>query len=272
MPIVEGVRRVGGGGQSTGTAHYSYSQTGSLAYVPGPVTTGSAEGTDLAIFDRKGTAQPLKLPLRPYRSPRASPDGKSVTFDSEDESDAIVWVYELAGTSAIRRLTFGGKNRAPIWSADGYWVAFQSDREGDLAIFRQRADGSGTAERLTKPDKGTSHTPQSWSPDGEHLLFTVQTGEQQFSLWTMAMKDRRTAAYGNVQSPGNLEGEFSPDGRWIVYNSRESGSGQVFVQPFPSTGAKYQIPQSGGAPYWMGKGNELILNIGPRSPSQPRLG
>ena len=59
-------------------------------------------------------------------------------------------------------MTFGGKNRFPIWSADGQRIAFQSDREGDTAIFWQAADGTGTAERLTKPDKDTAHVPESW--------------------------------------------------------------------------------------------------------------
>ncbi len=62
----------------------------------------------------------------------------------------------------MQRLTFGGNNRFPIWTANNR-VAFQSDREGDLAIFWQSAVG-GTAERLTKPEPGTSHVPESWSP------------------------------------------------------------------------------------------------------------
>ncbi len=282
VPVVEGVRRAGARGTSPATAQFSFSMSGSVAYLPGPVTNLENDGLDLAIFDRQGTPQPLKLPLGSYHSPRVSPDGKSVVFDSEDESGAVVLTYELAGTSAIRRLTFGGKSRAPIWSADGQWIAFQSDREGDLAIFWQRADGTGTAERLTKPEKGTAHLPQSWSPDGQHLLFTAQTGDAQFSLWTMAMKDRRTAAFGNVQSAVVPEAEFSPDGRWVVYFSRDSGAGsagnQVFVQPFPSTGAKYLVPQPGGAPYWSAKGDAIILNSSPSQSSSvaftatPRVG
>ena len=67
-----------------------------------------------------------------------------------------IWIYELSGASALRRLTFGDRNRVPAWSADGQRVAFQSDRDGDLAIFWQRADGGGFADRLTTPAEGAS--------------------------------------------------------------------------------------------------------------------
>jgi serine/threonine protein kinase len=152
VPVVESIRRAGAGSTATGTVQFSYSQNGTLAYLPGPSLL-SAEGLDLVLVDRKSETQPLKLPSGLYRSPRASPDGKSIAFDSEDETEAIVWVYDLGGASSPRRLTFGGRNRSPVWSSDGQRIAFQSDRDGDLAIFWQRADTSGKAERLTTPEK-----------------------------------------------------------------------------------------------------------------------
>jgi serine/threonine-protein kinase len=258
VPVIEGVQRTLSTPNSTGVAHFDFSSTGSLIYWPGPATTSSS-GTDLALFDRKGGVQPLKLPRRLYRSPRVSPDGKYVVLDSEDDKDSIVWVYELSGRSAIRQLTFGGKNRAPIWSHDAQWILFQSDREGDLAIFRQRADGSGAAERLTKPDAGAAHWPQSMTPDGAHLLFSVTKDPAPPSLWTMTMKDRRTEALSGVQA---REAVFSPDGRWLAYQT--SGTG-VFVEPFPRTGAQYLVPQGGGHPFWSPAGDEIILNTSPRT-------
>ena len=97
-------------------------------------------------MDPTGNMTALGLPPGPYDYPRVSPDGKHVTFMSEDGKETIVWVYELAGGSAMRRLTFGGNNRFPIWAADGNRVTFQSNREGDVAIYWQRADGTGPAE------------------------------------------------------------------------------------------------------------------------------
>ena len=141
-------------------------------YIPGPITASSAQ-LDIGVFDRKGSGELLKLPPRGYEALRISPDGRQIVVGSDDGKEAIVWIYDLAGSSAIRRLTFGGRDRFPVWSADGQRVTFQSDREGDVGIFWQRADGTGPAERLTKAEPETSHVPQAWSPKGDTLLLFV---------------------------------------------------------------------------------------------------
>jgi serine/threonine-protein kinase len=258
--IVEGIRRptlIA----SPAMAQFSYSATGSLAFLPGPRVMSDAN-VDLALFDRKGKATPLGLPSRPYRSPRVSPDGKFVAYDIEDDTGAAVWVYELAGGTTPRQLTSGGKSRHPIWSRDGQWVAFQSDHEGGLGIFRQRANGSGGAERLTKPKPGVEHVPQSWSKDGEHLLFSASM-DKVWTLWTLSVKNQQEAPFGDVHSIELAEGTFSPDGRWVAYRSRESGAtlGEVFLQPFPATREKHLV-RNGSHVYWSSRGDELIINAG----------
>jgi serine/threonine-protein kinase len=161
----------------------------------------------------------------------------------------------------MRRLTFAGRNRYPIWSPDGQRVAFQSDREGDLGIFWQRADGNGQAERLTKSDQRTSHVPESWSPRGETFLFTA-TKDSEVTLWSFSLKDRKTNHISSIQSRLPISPVFSPDGRWLAYTSTETGRSQVFVQPFPNTGTKYQISKSGGHhPLWSPDGRELIYDV-----------
>lgn len=172
VTMVEGVRRAIQ--DSTGAAQFSVSSTGSLIYVTGPLSTAMVQ-SDLALIDRKGGVEPLKLPPGPYQHPRASPSGRQIAFGTDDGKEANIWIYDLGSTTTMRRLTLGGKNRFPTWSADGQRVAFQSDRGGDLGIFWQRADGSGPAERLTTPDQGVSHAPESWSPSGD-LLFGVTMG------------------------------------------------------------------------------------------------
>jgi Tol biopolymer transport system component len=212
-------------------------------------------------MDRKGVVQTLKLPSAPYESPRFSPDGKRIVVGTDNGADAIVWIHDLAGASSPRRLTLDGRNRFPIWSADGQWIAFQSDREGDLGIFRQRADGSGTPERLTRAEQGELHVPNSWSPDGQRFLFSVAKGAT-FSLWTYSFSDRKAAPFGAVQSAVLPNAAFSPDGRWVAYESSdrtETRGRAVFVQPFPSTGERRHVA-AGGMPLWSRDGQQLFFS------------
>ncbi len=194
VPVVEGVRRDGLFG-SEGSANFAISNTGSLVYVPG---SPSAWHQDVVLFDRKGGAEALKLPPGRYDYPRVSPDGKRIALATHDGKEAVVSIHELSGSSSIRRLTFGGNNRFPLWSADGRRVAFQSDREGDLAVFWQPADG-GTAERLTTPDRGISHVPESWSPDGDVLLFSARrTLSRRFGCFRCGIEKRRRSATSRI--------------------------------------------------------------------------
>lgn len=255
VPILEGIRRAGA--QQTGVAHFSVANGGSLMFIPGPVSVAGGQ-SDLALFDGKGGTETLKLPPGSYTSPRISPDGKYVAFGNDDGKEVSVWIYELSGASSMRRLTFGGNNRYPIWSPDGQRVAFNSDREGDGAIFWQKADGTDTAERLTRAEQGTNQVPKSWSPDGKQFLFEAVKGSS-VSLWTFSLQDRKSTLIPGVQSTGPLNSMFSPDGRWIAYQSNQTGASQVYVQPFPSTGAKYQITKNGGfTSVWSPDGKHLF--------------
>ncbi len=265
VAMVEGVRR--GETSPTGTAQFSVAGNGSLVYVPGPVATSTGVRM-LALVDRKGTVAPLKFMSGAIDAPRISPDGKRLAFVTDDEKESVVWTYDLSGATAMRRLTFAGRNRFPIWSPDGQRLAFQSDRGGDLGIFSQRADGAGTAERLTTADKDTAHVPESWSAVADGLLFRVTKGTNTLSFYSL--KDKTATPFGGVQSASPTNAVFSPDGRWVAYETSKSlteGVGRaVYVQPFPATGAIYQIPvtEQGGYrhPLWSSAGNELFYIIG----------
>ena len=257
VPIVESVRRAVG---VSGAANYAFSSSGSLIYVPGPT---SSKQQDLMLFDRKGGAQALKLPPGSYEFPRVSPDGKRIAFQTSDGNEAIISIYELSGASSVRRLTFEGDNRFPIW-ADNQHVAFQSDREGDSAVFWQPADG-GVAERLTTPEPGTSHVPESWSPNGDALLFRSTKGPNT-SLFVFSLQDRKAMPFDDVRGSAlPTDAMFSPDGRWVAYQTGDAvgGEGTTFVQPFPPNGTKYQIVAGGGRPMWSRDGRELFYIPGP---------
>ena len=260
VPVVEGVRRASGSPPATAAAQFSVSRTGSLVYFPGPVST-STNQLEIILADGAAVSR-LKLPPGSYSSPRVSPDGKRIAFGTDDGKDAAVWIYDLSGATAMRRLTFAGHNRFPVWSADGKHVVFQSDRDGDLGIFWTPADG-GNGERLTRADQGTSHVPESWSPTGGHFVYSNST-ERDYSLWTFSMQTRKATPFDAVHSSNPTGAVFSPDGRWVAYTITEQGRTTVAVQPFPPTGTKYQLfsgPNDG--PHhavWSPNGNALFYN------------
>jgi Tol biopolymer transport system component len=173
------------------------------------------------------------------------------------DTAADVWIYDLAGASSIRQLTFGGRNRYPVWSGNEF-VVFQSDREGDAAIFWQRADGATPAERLTKAAQGEIHVPEAMSPDGKTLLYDFIGKDGQHALWSFSLLDRKTTKFGDLQNVSAIGAVFSPDGKWLAYkvNRPGGGAGQIFVQPFPQTGARYLVGD-GVHPLWSRDGKEL---------------
>src|SRR5206468_625712 len=124
----------------------------------------------------------------------------------------------------------------------------------------QRADGSGVAERVTKPEAGwTSHIADASSLNGQTLLFTAyKPGDA--SVWSYSLRDHKATLV--VDSPGQQQkATVSPDGHWVAYQSDEAtgvGNPDIYVQPFPPTGAKFQITKNGGNnPIWSPAGKEL---------------
>jgi hypothetical protein len=275
VSILEGVRRGNTPDLNPGVAHFSVSNTGSLVYVPGPVSP-TAVDKEFVRVDLKGGIQRLKLAPSRYETPRVSPDGRYLAFGTEDGKEAIVWIYDLSGTSSPRQLTVGGRNRYPIWSADGKRVAFQSDREGDLSIWWQRADGKGPAERLTTPEPQMSHVPESWSPKHNTFLFSsVTIGGRGTSLWTYSLQDRKLEPFGGVRLSVAMlpSAVFSDDGRWVAYLSDETGVTSVYVQPFPATGAKYPISKGRAlSPLWSPGGKSIVYAENTSYTADPRTG
>jgi serine/threonine-protein kinase len=262
VAVVEGVRSVVG----VPIPQAAVSQSGTLAFLPGPIGTSTNRFT-LATADRTGAMMPLAVAVGPYAHVRATRDGARVAVDSDDGKEAFVSIYDMAGTSAMRRLTFEGKNRFPIWSPDSLRVAFQSDRNGDGAIYVQNANGTaGTVERLTEPEKGTVHIPESWSRDGRSLSFSVLKGSL-FSLAIYSFDSRKWTPFGDVRSVEPTGSVFSPDGKWIAYHVRlenapqTAPSGGVFVEPFPQQpGVRFQAPRVNFdfQPVWSHDGAELL--------------
>jgi serine/threonine-protein kinase len=268
VAVVEGVRRARN--QTTAVTHLATSPAGTMAYLPGPADFASGN-QQIALANREGKVDPLAVRPGPLSYVRASRDGRRLAIASEDDREGIVWIQDLVPGAALRRLTFEGRNRFPIWSPDGQRVAFQSSRDGDFGIFLQRADGVGPAARLTTAQNGEAHVPDTWSPDGMTLAFSVVTGpgatgavpQGRWALMTVGVANGVTAPFGAVTSNEPIGAQFSPNGRWMAYHVEDDGpdiSGGVFVQPFPATGAIYQAPRVARdfQPAWSADGTELV--------------
>ncbi len=237
-----------------GTAQYDVSASGTLVYMPG----AAQSPLKLVWVDRKGGEQPIDAPPHMYVIPRISPDGLRVAAGVE-ESDAQIWVYDLA-RDALTRLTFqGAPNVDPLWTSDGQRIVYKGTGN---RLYWQPADGSGSSEQITQDQLGTNNVPGSWSPDGQHMVFTydVQGGRQ---LWIYSAKDRKIAPFEQNPPRYVTAPRFSPDGRWITYASPESGQSEIYVRPFPGPGGKWQVSTDGGTePVWNPKGHELFYRSG----------
>jgi serine/threonine-protein kinase len=262
VPVVEGVLRTPAGGITTGAAHFSVSDSGSIAYIPG---VDSGEDRILALVDLNGTRHPLSVKPASYFNPRFSPNGKQkqIAVSTDDGKDSVVWVYDLAGTTSMRRLTFGGANRFPLWSPDGERIVFQSDREGDPALFSQRADGNGSAERLTKSEvKQPSFSPDAWSLDRKTLLFS-SVGSTDTGIWSVVLGERDAKPKLLIDTPSKRDdfANISPDGHWLVYESNETGRMEIYVRPFPlADNTKFQITTAGFSfPIWAPDGKRIFF-------------
>ena len=221
---------------STGAAEFGLSPQGSLVYVS-PTTAQKAQRRLLWV-SRNGTEQPLASHAQNYNRVRLSPDGRRAAL----ELDGQIWMYDLS-RDTLTRFTFEENAHNPVWSPDGKRIAFASDK----ALLSQLADGSGGLEQLTTGDTPVSC---SWSPDGQLLAFQavgISTGRD---IWVLRLSDRKAQPF--LRTPFNESAaQFSPDGRWLAYVSDESGRSEIYVQPYPGPGGKWQISTEGGIePIW----------------------
>jgi Tol biopolymer transport system component len=252
VPIVEGVL------QSTldGDAQYSFSATGTLAYVP-----KAAQSTLLKLVwvNRNGAEQPLAAPARAYVIPRISPDGLRIAVGIT-ERESQTWTYDISRGTLTRSTFQGNNNLDAIWTPDGNRIVFTSNRDGQRNLFWQLADGSGGLERLAT--SASLQIPGSLSADGQFLAYGEVDARTGYDLWVLRLSDRKAQPFLQTRSNESAP-RFSPDGRWLAYTSDESGRKEIFVQPYPGPGGKWQISTEGGVePLWNRNGRELFYRTG----------
>jgi len=161
------------------------------------------------------------------------------------------------GTRSSRFTFDPADDRFPIWSPDGARVVFASNRNGTYDLYQKQANGSGNEEVLLQ--SAENKRPSSWSPDGRFILYTQNSRDMMVLPLTDSRKpgDRKPYPFLSTQF-SQTQGAFSPDGKWVAYQSNESGRNEVYVRPFPGPGGQWHVSTGGGiSPRWRADGKEL---------------
>jgi len=244
--------------QDSGWAAYSISKDGTLAYVPAP----SLAGRTLVWVDRTGHVQPAAMPPQAYFFPSLSPDGQRLAFQVADSRRSDIWIHRFADGAATR-IAVEGLNSRPDWTRDGQHVTFSTRRGEERFLVTQTVDGTSSTETLAS-SRRTDLWAGSWTPDGQALAF-VDAPPTDISDIKL-LRRSGGAVEPLIEGPGTQRGpSFSPDGRWLAYESDESGRFEVYVRPFPASGVPRQISTNGGGlARWSSDGREVFFMLARR--------
>jgi serine/threonine protein kinase len=246
-------------GAASGEAALSASAAGLLAY-----RTANPRPRQLVWFDRTGkqTGVVGEPAVGQLGDLRLSSDGGYVALSRAVKGNTDVWLIETA-RNVPQRLTFDAElDCCPVWKPDGSSVVFQSRRKGLRDLYQRLLAGALGSETMVL-ESGENKEAQDWSPDGRFILYIKFSRKTGADLWVLPVDDSGkpdgppTAVAATPAIETN--GRFSPDSRWIAYQSNETGENEIYVQPFPGPGRRSQISIKGGtAPQWRSDGRELF--------------
>jgi serine/threonine-protein kinase len=267
VPVVEAVARSGDASATSGVANYGISADGSLVYVPSgssrwpAAALGAVPSSTLVWVNRKGEEEALGTPARSYLYPRLSPDETRVALDVRDEQSDI-WVWHLRQRTLRPFTSTNAIDADPVWSPDGTRILWTSARSETFDLYWQAADGTGKAERLTETP--VREQPTSFDPGGRRLVFSVDSrGRTELSsdvaMLSLNGDKQVTTLLGSNSVEQNAE--ISPDGRWLAYQSDESGRFEVYVRTFPAVErGVWRVSTTGGRqPLWARSGRALFF-------------
>jgi serine/threonine-protein kinase len=254
---------------AVGTGQFDFSVGpsghGTLVYRRG---SGASSMTTLQWVYPTGKREPLGAKPGAYGDPSLSPDGKRVALEVAEGGSTDDWVYDPQ-RDAMMRLTFDGSAHYsdPMWSPNGQYIVLMSYGKG---IFQARADGASQPQALTQSK--AYQFPRSFTPDGKRLAYD-DYGAGKSQIWTVPVEDQggqlKAGKPEQFLKSGFTDGypSFSPDGRWLAYQSNESGKYEVYVRAFPppssGQGGKSQISNTGGnRPLWSRNGHDLLYQSG----------
>jgi hypothetical protein len=233
---------------------FTASDNGILAYQ----ASGAGSMTQVVWLDRSGKQLDVLGPPADYLRPRLSRDGRRVAIDIRDPQTGRfdIWIYDLARRVSTR-FTFEADSVFPIWWPDDSRIVFQSNRKGQSALYQKVSSGTGNEEFLVQ--EGVLKVPTDLSSDGRFLAYhVIDNKTKTWDLGLYSVAEKKTSVFLSTPA-AEVNGRFSPDGRWIAYQSDESGTVEVYVRPFSGHGGKWQISTAGGTqPVWNRNGKEIF--------------
>jgi len=250
LPLADNI-----GVDAVGLADFSASNDGTLAYRGGQ--TGERQ---LLWRDRTGRELGQVGEFAKYTNSAISPDGQRVVMDviEPDGANIDLWIHDLERGVASRFTFDAGYDIVPVWSPDGSRIVFTSSRgEGSDALYWKDASGAGEAELLLALEENLYAS--NWTRDGSVLTYGVLSADTSWDIWALPM-DGGGEAFPVLQSEfSEVRSSFSPEGRWMAYESNESGDWEVYVTQFPGPGGKWQVSTNGGRePQWSADGREIF--------------
>jgi len=241
-------------GEAWGTMMLAVSPTGTLIYSPRGAVGG--DSNCVYSYDLHGHATALIGSPDSYGAATVSPDGRRIATYMNAANDDI-WVYDIARRLRTRFTFGGGNNWFPLWTPDGKRIIYTAERRGPANLFWRPVDGSGGEERLATG--ADAQYPTSCSADGRYLAYHQQASGGNFDIWVLPLAGDRTPRLFLHSQFDESFASFSPDGRWMCYQSNESGQFEIYAVPFPKGDGKWQISTGGGiCPAWGKGGREII--------------
>jgi Tol biopolymer transport system component/predicted Ser/Thr protein kinase len=251
VPIVEKIQTY----SNSLAAMFSLSNTGILAFQPAQDVTG----LQLEWVNRSGKELETLTPPGDYSRPALSHDGKRVAYEQHAAGAGTdIWILDLV-RHVPTRLTFEPQDDiGPIWSPDDSKIAYSSPQpNGTYDVFQKASTGTSSAERLWGT-LGAIFVGQ-WNRDGSIVHWSLEPQSNSFDIGRISVQSR-TSTPLIASRFDDMSPQVSPDGRWLAYSSNVSNQTEIYIEPYPPTGAKWQVSSNGGiSPRWRRDGQELFF-------------
>ena len=242
------------GTDAVGLAHFSASQTGVLTY-----RAGETRARQLVWVDRSGKELGVLGETAEYGDLWLSPDGKRLAVDMPEarSGNLDLWIRDLS-RDVTSRFTFdAASDSTPVWSPDGKRIVFTSNRKGPGDLYQKDASGAGEDEVLLATEE--EMYASDWSADGRFIAFQSRGKDTGWDVWALPTFGDKKPFPVLKTSFQEMRPSFSPDGRFLVYQSNESGRSEIYVREFPTPKGKWQVSRGGGTqPFWSARGKEIF--------------